>query len=108
MYLIFTLVLGLLLFIVVYAKYIRVVGSVSRRAKQFEEFEEKMQRHIQGVQDTNAHLKAEIRLTRQAIERLEKRVQETAQTLHNDSEDNSKPAPDSGGDGAEAKPGGST
>ncbi|MFW5837258.1 MAG: hypothetical protein ACOCVM_04575 [Desulfovibrionaceae bacterium] len=76
MYLIFTLVLGLILFILVYAKYVRVVGRVSRRVQKFEIFQKKMNRHIKGLQDANAHLRAEIRLTQNEIERLEKRLEE--------------------------------
>ena len=78
MYLMFTLVLGLILFILVYGKYVRVVGAVSRRTKQFEAFARKMEQRIQGLQETNAHLRAEISLTKKEIERQEQRLAEAS------------------------------
>jgi len=80
MYLIFALVFGLLMFVLVYARYMRALGVVNRRNEKFEIFQDKISRRIKGLQAANAHLKREIQATRGEIEKLERQLQDSSET----------------------------
>lgn len=72
------------MFVMVYARYMRALGTVNRRNEKLEVFQERISGRIKGLQAAGEHLKMEIQTTKDEIMKLERRLQDAAESYDED------------------------